>query len=90
MEPIVDVTDVRILSRYIVELVFETGEVKVLDLEPLLDGQVFEPLTQDYELFKQVRADVDAGTIVWPNGADVSPRTLYKRSRAAVPACDNS
>lgn len=85
MEAIVDVTDVRVLSRYVVELTFETGEVRVLDLEPLLDGPVFEPLTRDYEMFKQVRADAEAGTIVWPNGADLSPRTLYNRSRAAVP-----
>lgn len=85
MEPITDVTDVRVLSRYIVELTFETGEVRVLDLEPLLGGPVFEPLKQDYELFKQVRADAEAGTIVWPNGADISPRTLHQRSRDAVP-----
>lgn len=85
MEAMIDVTDVRILSRYVVELTFDTGEVKVLDLEPLLDGPVFDPLKRNYEVFKQVRADAEAGTIVWPNGADISPRTLYNRSRAAVP-----
>lgn len=37
MESLRDVTGVRVLSRYIVELTFETGEVKVLDLKPLLD-----------------------------------------------------
>jgi hypothetical protein len=70
MEPILDVTDVRVLSRYIVELTFESGEVKVLDLESLLVGPVFEPLKQDYELFARVWADPEAGTIVWPNGTD--------------------
>jgi hypothetical protein len=85
MESLRDVTGVRVLSRYIVELTFETGEVKVLDLEPLLDGPVFEPLRQDYQLFTRVRADREAGTIVWPNGADFSPRTPYLRSRDAVP-----
>lgn len=85
MTPIIDVTGVRVLARYIVELTFENGEVKVLDLEPLLDGPVFEPLMHDYALFGQVRADQEAGTIVWPNGADLSPRTLYERSRATVP-----
>jgi len=57
----------------------------VLDLEPLLRGPVFEPLRRDYALFKQVRADEEAGTIVLPNGADISPRTLYQRSRDAIP-----
>jgi hypothetical protein len=86
MERMVDVVQARILARYIVELTFETGETKVIDLEPLLQGPVFEPLVKDYELFMQLRVDPDAGTIVWPNGADVSPRTLYQRSRDVVPS----
>jgi hypothetical protein len=85
MEPINDVVAVRVLSRYVVELTFESGDVRVLDLEPLLNGSVFEPLTADYELFRQVQVDPEAGTIVWPNGADISPRTLHSTSRPAVP-----
>lgn len=85
MEQMIDVTAVRVLSRYIVELTFETGEMKVIDLEDYLDGPVFEPLLKDYELFRQVRVDVEAGTIAWPGGADISPRTLYRRSRHAAP-----
>ena len=85
MEPINDVVAVRVLSRYVVELTFETGDLRVLDVEPLLTGEVFEPLAADYELFMQVRVDPEAGTIVWPNGADISPRTLHARSRPAVP-----
>ena len=85
MKPLNDVTAVRVLSRYVVELTFETGDVRVVDLEPFLDGRVFEPLKKDYELFRQVRADSEAGTIVWPNGADIAPSTLYSKSRPAVP-----
>ena len=86
MERMVDVIQARILARYIVELTFETGETKVIDLEPLLQGPVFEPLIHDYDLFMQLRVDPEAGTIVWPNGADVSPRTLYQHSRDVVPS----
>ena len=85
MEPIVDVTEVRVLSRYVVELTFETGEVRVIDLEPLLEGPIFDPLLDDYELFKQLTVDAESGTVIWPNGADISPRTLYRHSRDAVP-----
>jgi uncharacterized protein DUF2442 len=85
LAPMIDVTDARLLGRYVVELVFADGAVRVIDLEPLLWGPMFEPLVADYELFRQLRVDVDAGTIVWPNGADISPRTLYAESKPAVP-----
>lgn len=86
MDQVIDVTAARVLARYVVELTFETGETKVIDLEPLLRGPVFQPLVDDYALFKRLRVDPEAGTIVWPNGADVSPRTLYRRSRDIVPS----
>lgn len=84
--PVIDVTSVRVLSRYVVELGFADGEVDDPDLEPLLWGEMFEPLLADYELFRDVHVDPEAGTIVWPNGADLSPRTLYTESKSAVPS----
>ncbi len=86
LAPLIDVNDVRILARYVVELTFADGSERVIDLEPLLWGPMFEPLLADYELFRQVKVDPDAGTIVWPNGADVSPRTLFAESRPTIPA----
>ncbi len=47
---------------------------------------MFQPLVAGYELFRQLRVDPDAGTIVWPNGADISPRTLFAESRPTIPA----
>lgn len=86
LEPFIDVTDVRVLARYLVLLAFADGSERVIDLEPLLWGPMFQPLLGDYELFRQVRADPDAGTIVWPTGADISARTLFAESRPTVPA----
>lgn len=84
--PLIRVTGVRVLARYIVELTFEDGAIKVLDLEPLLWGEMFEPLLADYDEFCKVAVDEVGGTICWPNGADLSPRRLYAEAKAATPA----
>ena len=43
------------------------------------DG-VFE-LLRDRSYFARLTADREAGTIVWPNGADIAPETLYARAQ---------
>lgn len=58
------------------DLTFKDGRRKRVNLLPLLQGPVFEPL-RDPRLFAQVMLDPVAGTVVWPNGADVAPETLY-------------
>ena len=58
-------------------LTFKDGTRKRVDLWPLLDGPVFEPL-RDPKYFARVELDTIAGTVVWPNGADIAPETLYE------------
>ena len=48
-----------------------------LDLAPHLDGGVFESL-KDMSNFKSVHLNSDLDTIVWKNGADMSPDFLYE------------
>ncbi len=55
---------------------FEDGTVQVIDFRPVLAGEVFG-LLADPQLFGQVRLDPEAGTLVWPNGADFDPATLH-------------
>lgn len=89
LAPLLDVTAFRVLVRYFVELTFADGTERVIDLEAMLWGPVFEPLLADYQLFRRVAVDPDAGTIVGPNGADISPRTLYLESKPSTPADDH-
>ncbi len=76
------------LDGYAVHVRFGDGTTADVDLSYLLDyGGVFEPL-HDPAYFAQLRADAEAGTIVWPNDADIAPETLYaqaqQRAAAAV------
>jgi hypothetical protein len=66
---------------YMVHVRFADGLIADVDLSYLLDyGGVFEPL-RDVKYFRQLCADAEAGTIVWPNEADVAPETLYAHAR---------
>ena len=71
------VKDVSYISGYQLLLTFEDGSVRQVDLERELDGEIFEPL-KDVEYFKTVRVNPDLDTIVWENGADMSPDFLYE------------
>ncbi len=74
-------TEAQPLDGYTVHVQFEDGTRADVDLSYLLDyGGVFEPL-RDPAYFAQLRADTEAGTIVWPNDADIAPETLYAHAR---------
>lgn len=74
-------TEATPLRDYTVHVSFEDGASADVDFSYLLDyGGVFEPL-RDPEYFRQLRADPEAGTIVWPNEADIAPETLYAHAR---------
>lgn len=70
------VRDVKYLSDYKLLLSFEDGSLRQVDLLPHLDGPVFESL-KDPDNFKTVHLNPDLDTIVWDNGADMSPDFLY-------------
>jgi hypothetical protein len=72
---LVDVESVTPLGGYNVRLVFSDGAERTLDLDPYLQGPIFESI-RDQEYFRRVRVDPETGTIAWPNGADIDPIVL--------------
>ena len=62
-----------------IHVTFNDGSEATLDFRRWLDGPVFEPL-KDVSYFR--RFFIDGGTVVWPNGADIAPETLYDAVQA--------
>ena len=71
------VKHVKYLSDYKLLLTFEDDSRRQVDLAAHLDGEVFKPL-KDLSNFKSVHVNSDLDTIVWKNGADMSPDYLYE------------
>lgn len=76
MHAIHRVTGFAIVGRFSLRVRFEDGTEQVIDFEPVLAGELFEPL-RDPEYFVEVRLDEEIGTLTWPNGADFDPGMLY-------------
>jgi hypothetical protein len=72
----VRISSVERLGGFTVRLGLTNGTTKEINLAPLMRGPIFEPLRNDPAKFAEVRVDPRAGTIVWPNGADIDPDVL--------------
>lgn len=74
----IDVTGVRPLKNRELELTFADGLCAVVDMDRVIErySGIFAALS-DENYFRQVRVNVELGTIVWPNGADICPDVLY-------------
>lgn len=75
---LIDITDAHPLANRQLELTFADGLHSIVDMDHVIRDYtgVFAPLL-DPGYFDQVRVDIELGTIVWPNGADVCPDVLY-------------
>lgn len=71
---LIRIRDVRALEGFRLQLWLTDGSIVERDVFALLTGPLFEPVRADPAYFRQVRAE--AGTVVWPNGADLCPDVL--------------
>jgi hypothetical protein len=76
---ILRITELQVVSPYLLRLSFNDGTRKTVDVFPLLDGPVFEAL-KDPALFAGVRLDPLTGTAAWPNEVDLAPESLHDLS----------
>ena len=72
----VNVTGFVIVGQHTLRIAFDDGAERTVNFAPMLAGHYYAPL-RDLDFFNQVRLDPEVHTLVWPNGADFDPATLY-------------
>ncbi len=73
------ICEVTPLKDFSLRIVFDTGEIKILDMKPYLNFGVFKKIST-YENFTNVRVAFD--TIEWGGGVDLDPEFVYQKSTA--------
>jgi hypothetical protein len=76
LHPIYRVCSFEIVSAHTIRVLFNDKTEQTIDFRPILAGELYSPL-RNLELFNRVQIDSEVGTLVWPNGADFDPATLY-------------
>lgn len=81
----VKITDVRYIGDFKLALSFSDGSKGVFDGRTLLGrkGSLLEPL-KDEGFFKRVY--VEAGALSWPHGLELSPGSLWMKTRTVLPS----
>jgi Protein of unknown function (DUF2442) len=80
---ILRIREARVCGPHSLRLTFNDGTSKQVDVRPLLDGTIFEPL-RDPVYFATMALDSICGTVVWPNGADFAPEALHELEAQAT------
>lgn len=69
--------DVKTLKNYELEIQFNNGEIKILDVKPYFKFSIFNELKEKGK-FEKVK--ISGLSIEWENGADICPDELYNNS----------
>jgi hypothetical protein len=73
---ILRIREARVCGPHSLKLTFSDETTKQVNVRPLLEGVIFEPL-RDPAYFARVTLNPICGTVVWPNGADFAPEALH-------------
>lgn len=72
------ILEAKVLEEYKIELLYETGEIKVYDMEELLNTCKYYKNLRNKEKFKKI--NIMGISIQWETGEDIAPEILYEDS----------
>jgi Protein of unknown function (DUF2442) len=78
-----DITAVSVVRHGVLRVAFRDGLAGEVDVLERMRGPVFDEAFTPAG-FARATVDAEAGTVVWPGGADLAPDTLYMRVRCGT------
>lgn len=72
-----DIVEVKVIKNYTLYIRFENGTEGKVDISQIIPFEGIFAKLKDPEYFATVHLNEDLGTVVWDNGADLSPSYLY-------------
>ena len=72
-----DVKKIRYIGNYTYHVEFDDGLKGEIDFSSYIRKSGIFSSLKDKKVFSA--AHIEGGTIAWPNGADVSPESLYEK-----------
>ena len=76
MAMILRIEKAKVCGPFLLDLTFNNGTRKRVNVKGLLHGPIFRPLKKE-DYFKSMKLDSVCGTVCWPNGADFAPEALH-------------
>lgn len=74
---LVDIIEVKVIKDYVLYIKFEDGVEGEIDVSKIIPFKGIFSKFKDPKYFSTVKLNPDIGTIVWDNGADLSPDFIY-------------
>jgi hypothetical protein len=78
-----DITAISVVRHGVLHLTFADGLAGEVDVLGRMRGPVFDEARTPAG-FAMATVDAESGTVVWPEGADLAPDTLYTRLRTGA------
>jgi hypothetical protein len=69
------------LEDFTLVLLFDSGELRMLDMNPYIHGEGIWGQLKDWEVFSKVRTQEGFGGLVWSNDLDYCPDSAFIASK---------
>ncbi len=75
------ITKVILQKDFTLILLFESGELRILDMKPCIKGEGIWAKLRDWEVFSKAQVQEDFGGLVWTEELDYCPDSAFMDSK---------